>query len=97
MPKTTQVTAYLDGEMCQQLRLLAKRNSVSLSEQIKLLIASEASRAEGRGTSPEDIFRGIQHIAIGVDVLLRYAPDAKAFEAAKEARAKKLGGPRNAD
>lgn len=96
MAKTNQVTAYLDDEMCQQLRLLARRNGVSLSEQIKLLIAAETERTDATRASPDAIFRGVQHIAIGIDALLKFGPGDRALEAAKTARAEKLGRSRHA-
>lgn len=92
MHKKYQVTAYLSIEARAALETLSRGNNVSMSEQLALLVTTAAEGHPSLKSADQKIYDALQHIAIGVDALLKFGPDARAFEAAKEARQRRLKG-----
>ena len=96
MARSSLVSAYLSAHLRAELIVLAKRNKLSLSEQIGRLIEAEAAREQGEQPTPQTLFHALQHIAIGVDALLKFHPDQRAVEVARAARNDRLGSGRDA-
>lgn len=90
MSKSYQVTAYLHREAKEQLQALAAENRVSLSEQLTLLVMAERQRVAPTTWPDAEALSALHHIAIGVDALLKFHPDPRAVDVAKEARQRRL-------
>lgn len=96
MAKLRKTTVYLEPDVHAHLERIAVSRKLPVSFILKELAGQDMARRAGGAVASMTSEQLVVHIAIGVDALLRYNPDPAAFEAAKEARARRLGGPRDA-
>jgi hypothetical protein len=90
--KSHQVTAYLSRETRTALEALARTNGVSMSEQLTLLVTTAADGQLPLKATEQKVYDALQHIAIGVDALLKYGPGEQGLAIAKETRQRRLKG-----
>jgi hypothetical protein len=92
MPNYAHTATYLEERQNTQLKALAKARGCSVSHLLKQLIERELDQSTTAKKPALDIEDALQHIAIGVDALLKFGPGEEGFTAAKETRQLRLKG-----
>jgi len=90
--KTFQVTAYLSHDTRAALEALAHDNGLSMSAQLAILVTSAAEGRLPLKPAEHKLYEALQHIAIGVDALLKYGPGEQGLAAARDTRQRRLKG-----
>ena len=96
MGNLRKTTVYLEPDVHAHFQRIAVARKLPVSFILKELADQELARYRAGsvpGMSSEQL---VLHIAIGVDALLKFSASPAAFEAAKEARERRLGRTRDA-